>query len=259
MQENEVAVTISGKTSLLLDINRMQSSNTVQTLLLTLIWWFILKKMTDKAKLKDETKRSIKALLLSVPAALTIDELKRDYFSFEGDSIPFRKIGYLTLEDFLNDIPDTVYVTWKKGVMCLSAVADESTAHIQKLVGKQKINNKNKYATLRKGGPPPQRHRSGPPRPTPTVPAFIRKNLWLLFKSYPDGLPLTHFEPAFARRFNCQLQFSRLGFSSIRDLLLSVPDIVKVQDFGGEIRVVPAGGAFQNVNRSSAGIGIIRR
>ncbi|KAK3088007.1 hypothetical protein FSP39_013328 [Pinctada imbricata] len=123
--------------------------------------------------------------------------------------------------------------------MCLEAVADSSTAHIQSLVSKQKIPNTKKYATLRRGGPPPQRHRSGPPRPLPSVPANIRKQLAILFKSYPDGLPFTHFGPAFSRRFNCQLQFSRLGFTSMRELLQSVPDLVRLQDFGGEVRVIP--------------------
>lgn len=196
--------------------------------------------MSSKAQKKEEVKKNLRSLLLSAPAALTIDELKRDYHDFIMEPIPFRALGYVTIEDLLKDMSDALYVTWKKGVMCVAGIADSNTAHIQKLVSKQKVANKNKWATLRKGGPPPQRHRTQQPRPLPTVPPFIRNYLTQLFKSYPDGLPFTHFDAAFSKRFNIQIDPIRLGFTSLRELLKSVPYILEVKELqNGEVRVCP--------------------
>lgn len=196
--------------------------------------------MSSKAQKKEEVKKNLRSLLLSAPAALTIDELKRDYHDFIMEPMPFRALGYVTIEDLLKDMSDALYVTWKKGVMCVEGIADSNTAHIQKLVSKQKVANKNKWATLRKGGPPPQRHRTQQPRPLPTVPPFIRNYLTQLFKSYPDGLPFTHFDAAFSKRFNIQIDPIRLGFTSLRELLKSVPYILEVKELqNGEVRVCP--------------------
>ncbi|KAJ8301026.1 hypothetical protein KUTeg_022545 [Tegillarca granosa] len=211
---------------------------------------FISSKMTDKACLKNDTKKTIRALLLSAPAGLTVQELSRDYHDFMSGRIPFRPLGYTNLEDFLRDMPDVVQIFYKNGVMCIKAVADETTKHIERLVSKQKVTNKNKWATLRKGGPqPPRRNKNKPTRPPPGIPAFIRKRIIELFKSYPEhGLPLTHFEPAFSQRFGMQLSFSRLGFDSLQSLLSSVPDVVRVKNFGGEYRVVPVNPQLYNNN-----------
>ena len=196
--------------------------------------------MSSKAQKKEEVKKNLRSLLLSAPAALTIDELKRDYHDFIMEPIPFRALGYVNIEDLLKDMTDALYITWKKGVMCVAGIADSNTAHIQKLVSKQKVANKNKWATLRRGGPPPQRHRSQPPCPLPTVPAFLRNHLKELFKSYPDGLPFTHFDAAFSKRFNIQIDPIRIGFTSLRELLKSVPFILEVKELqNGEVRVYP--------------------
>lgn len=196
--------------------------------------------MSSKALKKEDVKKNLRSLLLSAPAALTIDELKRDYHDFIMEPIPYRALGYVTLEDLLKDMPDALHVTWRKGVMCVAGIADSNTAHIQKLVSKQKVANKNKWATLRKGGPPPQRHKTQHSRPLPTVPPFIRHHLGQLFKSYPDGLPFTHFDAAFSKRFNIQIDPIRLGFSSLKELLQTVPHILEVKELqNGEVRVCP--------------------
>lgn len=226
--------------------------------------------MADKAQKKEETKKQVRALLLSAPAALTVNELKRDYHDFMGDPIPYRELGYTTLEDLLKDMQDALRVSWKNGVMCLEPVAQEASVHIQKLVSKQKVNNKNKWATLRQGGPSVRTRRPPPPRfhrthnnnrfpqqnrpplikqlPPPSISAYIRKQISELLKSYPNGLPLTHFDTAFSRRFGVPLSPTGLGFNSMKELLASLPDIAKLKEFlGGEWRVAPA---YVEQNRS---------
>ena len=57
--------------------------------------------MTDQALLKDKTTAHVRALLMSSPVPLTVNELKRDYFTFIGEQLRFRDMGYAMLEDFL--------------------------------------------------------------------------------------------------------------------------------------------------------------
>ncbi|KAL5012203.1 hypothetical protein ScPMuIL_010754 [Solemya velum] len=216
--------------------------------------------MSETARKRDETKKQIRALLLSAPAPLTVGEMKRDYHDFMGESIAFRAMGYDSLEDMFTDMRDAVQISWKNGLMVLQAVSDETTRHIESLVSKQKIPNPKKYAALRRGGrptgsyggqrqaPPSYRSRASPvyEAPRAVVPNFVRQQFKQLFKSYPNGLPLTHFETAFSRRFGVHLNFEKYGFHSLKSMLSSIMDIVQLQVYmGGEIRVMDASAKFQ--------------
>lgn len=56
--------------------------------------------MTDKANKKDVLKKHVRALLLSSPVALTVNELKKDFHTFIGQPIDHKSMGYTTIEDF---------------------------------------------------------------------------------------------------------------------------------------------------------------
>ena len=195
--------------------------------------------MSFNASVKDEVKKQIRALLLSSPVGLTLDELKRDYETFIGSPLPYRKLGYNTAEDFIRDVPETISLSHKNGMLVLRTPSDSTTEHIERLVARQNIPKPKKYAVLRK------RHSSSNSRNwrtkhRPSVPVFVRKQIKQLFASYSYGLPLTHFNTAFSRRFAVSLDSFKLGFASTQDLLSSVPDIVKIVQCGREWRVVPA-------------------
>ncbi|KAK3609122.1 hypothetical protein CHS0354_036033 [Potamilus streckersoni] len=205
--------------------------------------------MTDKCALRDEAKKHVRALLLSSPVPLTVQELERDYHNFIGEQLPYRKMGYACLEDFFRDINDAVQIHWKNGMMTLQAIADETNRHIQKLVSKQKISNTKKYAVLRKGrgrgSSAPQRfggasHYRPPPSPKPFIPAYIRNNIKQLFLSFPQGVLLTDFDKAFSRRFGMQINYQKYGFHSMKEFLGSLLDLVCLQEENGDWLVVPA-------------------
>lgn len=64
----------------------------------------------EKSKL-TEVKAILKSLVLSSTEKITIDRLNRDYRDVEGEFIPFRRLGYGNLEQFLRSIPDTLMVS----------------------------------------------------------------------------------------------------------------------------------------------------
>ena len=128
-------------------------------------------------------------------------------------------------------------------MMTLSAKPDEATAHIQSLVARQKRDPKKKYAFLQNRPPRHQNQRlgsssyrnSGPPQPAPLVSAYVHGQIKQLLRCHTDGLPLTHFNSVFSRKYGNGLNFRRFGFDSIYSLLHSLRDCVRIQELqGGE-------------------------
>lgn len=125
--------------------------------------------------------------------------------------------------------------------MCLliSGIADATTRHIASLVARQK-----KPSTKRK-----TRLTSYHPEPAPVVPHIIRTQITELLSQYPSGLLGSMFAVAFNRRFGQELNYERLKFKSLRNLLESIFDIVRIEEMrGGCYRVYGKGNALDNLD-----------
>ena len=55
-----------------------------------------------------------------------------------GGNIPFRKLGYPCLEDFLDQSPDMCRIAYGPDGIILLGVATEATAHVASLVARQR-------------------------------------------------------------------------------------------------------------------------
>lgn len=55
-------------------------------------------------------KVNLRGLVISSPKGMTIQNLERDYSQMIGKSIPFAKLGYNKLEQFLRSLTDTLTV-----------------------------------------------------------------------------------------------------------------------------------------------------
>lgn len=55
-------------------------------------------------------KVDLRALVISCPNGMTIQRLERDYREMVGKSIPFTKLGFNKLEQFLKSLTDTLTV-----------------------------------------------------------------------------------------------------------------------------------------------------
>ena len=158
-----------------------------------------------------DTKKRVRALLISIKGGCTPKALYEDYREVVGDVIPFKELGYPTLAEFLCAIPDVVMVGQSRdGQLVLYATPDERTEHISRMVSKQKSGNKVPTYVQ----PPPKR--KAPPK---RVPAEFPAQLKQLFHCYPKGIQLDRFNEAFARRFGHYLRFRPWGYSSMEQLL----------------------------------------
>lgn len=58
-----------------------------------------------------------------------------------GEPLPFKQFGYSSVEAFIRNIPD-VTLTKKNGELYVEAVPSKTTAHLTKLVSRQKTRRK---------------------------------------------------------------------------------------------------------------------
>ena len=101
--------------------------------------------MEDPSYLLNQTKRFLRSALLSSKGGVPAAQVYHDYRELVGEGIPYRKLGYDSLESFLTSVPDVCRMTRRpNGEVVVIAVADESTKHIQDLVSKQAVKNKKK-------------------------------------------------------------------------------------------------------------------
>ncbi|XP_078331753.1 tudor domain-containing protein 7-like isoform X3 [Crassostrea virginica] len=111
----------------------------------------------------EEVKSMLRAVLMSCKEGVPAYVLQKDYREITQEPLPFLKLGFANLDDFINSIPDVVRVRRnKQGEMVYHAVANEETAHIQQLVSKQRSTKKKK--TLKPARRRPMR-RPEPPKP----------------------------------------------------------------------------------------------
>lgn len=66
----------------------------------------------SKSKSLQNTKMVLRSLVNSNPGGqgITIEQLNRDYHIQENEPIPFRALGFVSLESFLLSINDTLTV-----------------------------------------------------------------------------------------------------------------------------------------------------
>ncbi len=148
-------------------------------------------------------------------------------------------------------MPDVVETSWNRGDLVIRGKADHTTAHIKSLVSRQKVDVskalKKRAAVERRsnrppghGGrmPPGGRMRAGPagvkPRGPrfgvrPTVPAHLQSEVKSFLMMHPNGVLNTEFELQFARKFGHTIPYSKMGFSSLRDLTMSMSNSVSVE------------------------------
>uniref|UniRef100_A0A6P7FEB4 Tudor domain-containing protein 7-like isoform X2 n=1 Tax=Diabrotica virgifera virgifera TaxID=50390 RepID=A0A6P7FEB4_DIAVI len=103
---------------------------------------------------KDSVIKYVRGLIISSAIPLTIKNLDRDYRTLEGERIPYAKLGYRSLEEFLKSAPTLNLTQNSNGEIVVQAQRIEASAHIVDMVKKQKPPKKLKRARFLKAPPP---------------------------------------------------------------------------------------------------------
>lgn len=208
--------------------------------------------MSEQSDLREITKAELRAVLNSTPTCLPLSRLENDYEHLVGRAIPYRDMGYNTLAEFIMDIPDVVTCWMSYGQMMTKAVAVKSTERITNLVARQRNRNRLSCNIL-----PHQRSREKrePPKPVPQTNSseyhILRGQIQGLLYAYKSGIKLTEFMEAFAVRFGQYINLFNIGFTSVRELLESMNDVIDIkplassEEFIVQSKSGPFAAAFQ--------------
>ncbi|KAI5640546.1 tudor domain-containing protein [Phthorimaea operculella] len=90
---------------------------------------------------KEQVIQALRATLISVKGALTIRQANTDYKALLGEPIPYKRLGYATLEKLFLDVPG-FKVSQQNGEWYVDAIASQETQHIAAMVSKQKASKK---------------------------------------------------------------------------------------------------------------------
>ena len=225
--------------------------------------------MSEQSDIKETTKAELRAVLNSTPTCLPLSSLEADYLDLVGHPIPYRDMGYNTLEEFVTDIPDVITCWMSHGQMMTKAVAVKSTERITSLVARQK-----RHRTKASKGPasnkiPQQRSREKrePPKPVPQLNSseyrILRGKVQGLLYAYKNGIKLSQFPEAFAKRFGQYFNLFDIGFSNVHELLESMTDVIDIEpstpndDFIVRSKVGPHTAVFQGLQTDSDFIVIV--
>ncbi|XP_074655451.1 tudor domain-containing protein 5-like [Tubulanus polymorphus] len=182
--------------------------------------------MSSEINLRDDTKKLVLSILISAPRGRTVRELCSDFLEYMGYPIPFKEMGYLSVNEYFETNKDAFQLTWVKGELVVRGIADDSTEHIQRMVSRQRTPAKKSRVAAKKQTRN-MMNKAGNHN-APSVSPFVRKCINELLLAYPDGILQTNFMAAYSRRFGQQLLFQKLGFASLRDLLKSLTNMLEL-------------------------------
>ncbi|XP_070535127.1 tudor domain-containing protein 7-like [Ptychodera flava] len=92
----------------------------------------------DEAKVK-EIKSMIRAVIQSSKEGVLSKRFNREYHGITGQNVPYKELGFQSLDSYLKSIPDIVAIKVNRdGEKVYFAVADDSTAHLAKMISKQR-------------------------------------------------------------------------------------------------------------------------
>ena len=186
-----------------------------------------------------EIKKNLRSTLLPNKNGLVLGVLEAEYRHFFGEDIPFRRLGFKDLVTFLSNLPDVMTICKSSGgYVVVVAKADESTYHIQEMIGKQKDNpegyNKlnNKILSC-----PLVKDKSSCLSPVNSglvvqskIPKYLKENVKELLDSLPKDSNVTTDE--LYRRYNVKfgvmLNVSDFNCSSFVEMLSLVPELVQL-------------------------------
>uniref|UniRef100_A0A1B0CFP4 HTH OST-type domain-containing protein n=1 Tax=Lutzomyia longipalpis TaxID=7200 RepID=A0A1B0CFP4_LUTLO len=80
---------------------------------------------------------TIRALIISRPHNTTLQDLMKEYRELEGENIPFKKLGFKSLEDFLVD-SKSFELRRQNGEVFVRAILKQESAHLVKMIAAQK-------------------------------------------------------------------------------------------------------------------------
>ena len=193
----------------------------------------------DLEKILERTKKSVRSVLMAEKDQVDLSMLEKEYYEMYEETIPWRRLLFSSLEDFLRSIPSVCRVTNIGFSIFVAAVTDQNTAHIRQMVAYQKRSKKKGKS---RNAAPRYGYQSYRPPPPPVTPSYrggdylanqaLKERTEKLIKSTlnttrgPISFPML--EKEFKKFYQEEIPWSKLGFSSLEKFLRTLTGVCTV-------------------------------
>lgn len=142
--------------------------------------------MQDASGRYEDVQKIILSLLVSRKDAIPLGVLAKDYQDQEGEPIPWKEFGYITLLDYLKSMPKFISFERLNGTYYVRGVASDKSKHVSSLVARQKISLKKRNYIRRTYRPSYYYPKTSTPRIH--IPANILSDIINMVKQNPNGI-----------------------------------------------------------------------
>jgi len=85
-------------------------------------------------------KIELRSVLLGMKNGASLRQFHNEFETRMGRSIPFKQLGFKNVVELIENLPDVAYLDYdNSGDLRVYAVPDDKTAHIARMVSKQKV------------------------------------------------------------------------------------------------------------------------
>lgn len=110
-------------------------------------------------ELKKKTRVLLRSVLVSSPRGVSLSHLNKEYRVFSYSNIPFKEMGFDSVESFIKSIPDVASLKRDNdGQLVVVGVASEADKHVAKLIAKQKKPKKRSKPAVKLRRPTPAKN-----------------------------------------------------------------------------------------------------
>ncbi|VVC41072.1 OST-HTH/LOTUS domain,Tudor domain [Cinara cedri] len=99
--------------------------------------------MASNSNAMDELKQSLRSIIISSRSRLSIEELRKDYYTIEGRQLPYKRFGFNSVIELIQNMSDTFSIPSNpKEYSLVSLVGETKSDHLIQLIANQKPNTK---------------------------------------------------------------------------------------------------------------------
>ena len=176
---------------------------------------------------EEDVKKTIRVLLNSSKGGCSPRQLMNDYKFVTGASIPFTSFGYDSLMSYLSSLKDVLTVSRSRDRTTLHVVSSPAAANVAKVAPKPRHSSSGIGYSKPELSAPTVKSSSTSTVLT-AIPATVKTKFRSLMLSYPNGILLTSFQEAFARRFSYYFSFRTWGYSSLEEMVRALPSVLQL-------------------------------
>nr|XP_033327722.1 tudor domain-containing protein 5-like isoform X6 [Megalopta genalis] len=170
----------------------------------------------------ESTQTTILALLLSQKGGCTLPQLCKDYYDMEGEEIPWKKLGYVSLMDFIHSMSKSIKIEYSQNTLFLKGIATNKSKHVDKLVTGQK----DQKAPIGRKTYKPSHYYPRTLSPKIHIPSEILSMIIDIVNEHPDGIN----KDFILQKVQISMPYANITMSEMEEQLLVLSHKISVSN-----------------------------